>query len=54
MTEYGPSTYGDRVAELYDRMPQVLDRDTERAIAMLADKADVTVTSRSLVSVYAR
>jgi SAM-dependent methyltransferase len=39
MTEYGPSTYGDRVAEVYDRMPQVLGRDTERAVAMLAELA---------------
>ena len=54
MTVYGPSTYGDSVAEVYDRMPQVLGRDTERAVAMLADKADFTVTSRSHVSVYAR
>ena len=39
MTEYGPSTYGDRVAEVYDRMPKVLGRDTERAVAMLAELA---------------
>ena len=32
VTEYGPSTYGDRVADVYDRMPQVLGRDTEHAV----------------------
>jgi len=39
MTEYGPSTYGDRVADVYDRMPQVAGRDTERAVAALAELA---------------
>jgi len=39
MTEYGPSTYGDRVAEVYDRMPQVLARETEHAVATLAELA---------------
>ena len=37
--EYGPSTYGDRVADVYDRMPQVRGRDTERAVATLAELA---------------
>jgi hypothetical protein len=39
MTEYGPATYGDRVAEVYDHMPQVLGRDTERAVVTLAELA---------------
>ena len=39
VTEYGPSTYGDRVADVYDRMPQVLGRDTERVVAALAGLA---------------
>jgi predicted O-methyltransferase YrrM len=39
MTEYGPSTYGDRVADVYDRMPQVLGRDTGHAVATLAKLA---------------
>jgi len=37
--EYGPSTSGDRVADVHDRMPQVLGRDTERAVATLAELA---------------
>jgi Methyltransferase domain len=39
MTEYGPSTYGDRVADVYDCMPQVLARDVERAVLTLAELA---------------
>ena len=39
VTEYGPSTYGDRVADVYDCMPQVLGRDTGRAVAALAELA---------------
>ena len=39
MTEYGPSTYGDRVADVYDRMPQVLGRDVDRAVVTLAELA---------------
>jgi len=39
VTEYGPATYGDRVADVYDRMPQVLGRDTQRAVATLAELA---------------
>jgi len=39
VTEYGPSTYGDRVADVYDRMPPVLGRDTERVVAALAGLA---------------
>ena len=39
MAEYGPSTYGDRVADVYDRMPQVLGRYTGRAIVTLAELA---------------
>lgn len=37
--EYGPSTYGDRVADVYDRMPLVRGRETERAVATLAELA---------------
>ena len=39
MPEYGPSTYGDRVADIYDHMPQVLGRDTGDAVATLAELA---------------
>jgi SAM-dependent methyltransferase len=39
MTEYGPSTYGDRVADVYDRMPQVVARDVDRAVVTLAELA---------------
>ena len=39
MTEYGPSTYGDRVADVYDRLPQVLARDVDRAVVTLAELA---------------
>jgi len=41
MTEYGPSTYGDRVADVYDRLPQVLGRDIGRAVGTLAELAGV-------------
>ena len=36
MTDYGPSTYGDRSADVYDRMPQVANRDVDTAVATLA------------------
>src|SRR5262245_39922680 len=39
MTEYGPSTYGDRVADVYDRMPQVMGKDSGRAVLALAELA---------------
>jgi SAM-dependent methyltransferase len=39
MTEYGPSTYGDRWAEIYDRWGGTEGRDTEGTVALLAELA---------------
>lgn len=39
MMEYEPSMYGNRVADVYDRMPQVVARDVDRAVVTLADLA---------------
>jgi SAM-dependent methyltransferase len=38
--EYGPSTYGDRFADLYDEWVQSVPLDTEAAVAFLAELAD--------------
>jgi SAM-dependent methyltransferase len=39
MKDYGISTYGDRVAEVYDERVEVTGQDTEAAVAFLADVA---------------
>jgi SAM-dependent methyltransferase len=39
VTEYGPSTYGDRWADVYDDWDVTAARDTERTVEVLAELA---------------
>src|SRR5919202_526262 len=39
MKDYGISTYGDRVADVYDERAEVVQQDTESAVAFLAELA---------------